>query len=979
MHPSVSAAIAIGVVLLLIFILVSIFNIWRRVAGGPKPNADEKKLMVGDGDNELDALVKSEEEKTKASPNAKRHPPGVVSKTREMVGYTPLDQLEEKIKEHLQTWDANEKFGIWDRNILHFALAFEQVERLRIILDICDVDINARTKTGTTTLYMAAEKNLVDIVDFLIERGADMNVKAKEDDSILIAAVKHSADDVVAHLFQKFPDVMKKMIDEPNRRSQTALYWAVKKGSADITRTLLENGATLIKTTTADAKSPLHVAVEEGVLQTVKLLFEFYPVKWGMKDGNGDTALHIAAMNDNGDVVEYLYERNDNLAAYRNAEKLTSLDVAEYANSTKSISVLGSADIIDPDTGKQLERYPIRALFKACKDGKNDTVVRLLNEKEDERKEKKIFRHVDEEFNNCLDVAIDNGHVDVATTILGDDEWRDALCNDNRWASKERAQQTEYMTPMRKLIRSFPSLAQQVLDNCCNIREDASDASKMSFEVDFDFRFIEDADIDLNEISLEPESRPGPGIVRDLFDAKFHKRYTTNEDLLKQNDPLSLMVEFGREDLLKHPLTNFLLEQRWAFIKFPFLVCTFFYVLLAASFTCLIAGLRQNHGVVLADNATCTDMCAAMSANDTIMRFYHYGHQSTAGLQVFIFILATFLFLLEFLGFMADGVKYFKVENLIENFVLITAILFILQLTECDGMRCNWQWVLASLTVFFAWMSVVIEFQVFADFGVFTLMFLHILKTFANIFLVLAPFIVGFAYAFYAVLNETAVLARFQNQSSVFTVMKVGVMTVGEINSDLFFDALVDGEIQGTKEQVVSVFFFILFLVVMPIIIMNLLVGLAVGDIGEIRDIAEMEKIKNRIETIQDIQYSRRNQIIIKALCGFLFRCFSPPDSWRLASIRPNLTTMNKLRSRIGAAIDPSAATDVKNGIFGEEVVTMESRINDLETSVKKEIKGVVKEDLLQNVKDELLEKIAETMQGMLDEKKKEKEGDEEE
>ena len=59
--------------------------------------------------------------------------------------------------------------------------------------------------------------------------------------------------------------------------------------------------------------------------------------------------------------------------------------------------------------------------------------------------------------------------------------------------------------------------------------------------------------------------------------------------------------------------------------------------------------------------------------------------------QVFIFILATFLFLLEFLGFMADGVKYFKVENLIENFVLITAILFILQLTECDGMRCNWQ------------------------------------------------------------------------------------------------------------------------------------------------------------------------------------------------------------------------------------------------------------------------------------------------
>ena len=34
MHSSVSAAIAIGVVLLLVLIAVGIFNIWRRFAGG---------------------------------------------------------------------------------------------------------------------------------------------------------------------------------------------------------------------------------------------------------------------------------------------------------------------------------------------------------------------------------------------------------------------------------------------------------------------------------------------------------------------------------------------------------------------------------------------------------------------------------------------------------------------------------------------------------------------------------------------------------------------------------------------------------------------------------------------------------------------------------------------------------------------------------------------------------------------------------
>ena len=43
--------------------------------------------------------------------------------------------------------------------------------------------------------------------------------------------------------------------------------------------------------------------------------------------------------------------------------------------------------------------------------------------------------------------------------------------------------------------------------------------------------------------------------------------------------------------------------------------------------------------------------------------------------------------------------------------------------------------------------------------------------------------------------------------------------------------------------------------------------------------------------------------------------------------------------------------------------MTIESRIENLERSVKKEVKGVVKGEDLQNVKDELLETIIEKMQ----------------
>ena len=44
---------------------------------------------------------------------------------------------------------------------------------------------------------------------------------------------------------------------------------------------------------------------------------------------------------------------------------------------------------------------------------------------------------------------MDNGHMDIAQLILRDPEWKDALCNDNRW--KDEVNDPEYDTPMRKV------------------------------------------------------------------------------------------------------------------------------------------------------------------------------------------------------------------------------------------------------------------------------------------------------------------------------------------------------------------------------------------------------------------------------------------------------------------------------------------------------------------------------------------------
>ena len=83
-----------------------------------------------------------------------------------------------------------------------------------------------------------------------------------------------------------------------------------------------------------------------------------------------------------------------------------------------------------------------------------------------------------------------------------------------------------------------------------------------------------------------------------------------------------------------------------------------------------------------------------------------------------------------------------------------------------------------------------------------------------------------------------------------------------------------------------------------------------------VRVIAEMEKTKNRIETIQGVQYSVRNQTLIKRVSAFLFHyCFSQPPSWQKSSFAVNKTFINKIRSKLGAVIDPS---EVRRGKQGE-------------------------------------------------------------
>ena len=113
------------------------------------------------------------------------------------------------------------------------------------------------------------------------------------------------------------------------------------------------------------------------------------------------------------------------------------------------------------------------------------------------------------------------------------------------------------------------------------------------------------------------------------------------------------------------------------------------------------------------------------------------------------------------------------------------------------------------------------------------MMFVEILKTFSQFAIIFIIFIVAFGLGFHFLLiNQTSF------EYVRYTMLKTSGMMIGEIDyNEIFHNKDYDPMFPFTTWC-----FYAIFLVVMPIIIMNLLVGLAVDDIKIIQEKATLKR-----------------------------------------------------------------------------------------------------------------------------------------
>ncbi|AEM23266.1 ankyrin repeat-containing protein [Brachyspira intermedia PWS/A] len=171
-------------------------------------------------------------------------------------------------------------------------------------------DIEARNVDGINALVYAVSLNDEEMVKFLLAKGADANTVCEiENEHIympptpLMNAVYNGNTNIINMLLENGAD-----INYTNDSDMTPLIYAAYKGNTNIINTLLENGAD-INYTNYYGMTALMYAASYNQFEAVKILLE-NNADTSITDEDGRTALDWAKLENFEDIVELLEEYN---------------------------------------------------------------------------------------------------------------------------------------------------------------------------------------------------------------------------------------------------------------------------------------------------------------------------------------------------------------------------------------------------------------------------------------------------------------------------------------------------------------------------------------------------------------------------------------------------------------------------------------------------------------------------------------------
>ncbi|XP_015600034.1 transient receptor potential cation channel subfamily A member 1 isoform X2 [Cephus cinctus] len=715
---------------------------------------------------------------------------------------------------------------------LHCAAMFDHPEIVEYLI-LEGADMNALDKERRSPLLLAAARSGWRTVHCLIRLGANIHLKDVNRRNVLHLVVMNGGrlEEFAAEV-NKCKVSLLLLLNEKDETGCSPLHYASREGHIRSLENLIKLGA-CINLKNNNNESPLHFAARYGRYNTVRQLLDSEKGTFIINESNGEglTPLHISSQQGHTRVVQLLLNRGALL--HRDHNGRNPLHLAAMSGYTQTIELLYSvhSQLLD-----QTDKDGNTALHLATMENKPSAIGLLLS-----MNCQLLYNDMDM---SAIDYAIYYKFPEAALVMVTHEERAQEIMS---------LKSDKHPCVTLALIASMPRVFEAVQDKCitkANCKKDSK-----SFYIKYSFSSLQCSQTDEETGEISTAVTPGP------------------------LPALNAMVVHGRVELLAHPLSQKYLQMKWnSYGKYFHIANLLFYTIFLAFvtiFSSQLMNLSNNAGHKIVN----VNYTKKIWNNGTALRNLHRhvlsedgrSHRATPMMfmsAVIIMIYVALYTLREILQLYQQRWKYlFDPVNSVSWHLYICSSIMVVPIffDRLDEIQFS----CASITVFLSWFNLLLLLQRFDQVGIYVVMFLEILQTLIKVLLVFSILIIAFGLAFYILLSRGN---HISFSTIPMSLMRTFAMMLGEID---FLGTYVEPYYhhdstcreenpKGLPFPFPSFLILGVFMVLMPILLMNLLIGLAVGDIESVRRNAQLKRLAMQVVLHTELERKLPRMLLAK-------------------------------------------------------------------------------------------------------------------
>ena len=708
--------------------------------------------------------------------------------------------------------DHKYQFGF---TLLHYAAKENRLEVIEYLVS-SGCDINAVDDDGQTPLHKSAMLGHTESVKLLTDKGANVNqIDNNGDTPIHVVIISGGDFDIVKALIEKAN------LGIQNNDDQNVLHVAVRYHKVDSINLILNHkqAPALITTTDKDGLTPIHLAVSLGHFDTTEKLLKRPQITIFGNTNQGKNIIHLAAATSNAVLLTLLLDSYNTLHLINEADNMlcTPLHDAADKGQLKQVEIL-------LDRGAMIKSTVdgFSPLHYACLQG-HLSVVKILIERHPFQSN--LITH---NKDTPLHLAARNGYAAIVKFLLDwgvilmhnnqqasfldlalfnrDYEVASVAVKHNRWQECLDFVSPTHPAPMIHLVQNIPEVAQIVMDH--SITSAQLHPTDPGYWKHYDFKYILDMPTDTADTT---DTKQPPRALFSIilcylqFLFSFHNTYNAN--------PLNVIrtiMKYKRNELFTHPLLLTFLNLKW--MKYGRL-----YIQIRAAALALLT-LLSTVLIGISDPPRSNTSTTEVQRNGTDSNISH---------SLSIIILITDLFyalviILQVIFF----IKLRKISHPAHFSCEVATVIF----TAIFLIHEPTQWIAAVGALFCSWVALNLFSRYFDVFGLYTIMFYELLFKIAKVLLVGLYYIIGFGLILYILIGEETLY-----EHPIKAIYAAFYASISRLNILI----LSNKEDDNTLEYPITTYVtLLLFNVVLSITLINLLIAIAVRKIETVQESA---------------------------------------------------------------------------------------------------------------------------------------------